>query len=300
MRRTPGLLPHPQSRRQIPRELTTAPCRQSNRPRPPDRCRILAVEDHCQGRRVAPSETRAQRALLTVIFARRQDARREEDGPAALAGVVTRVRDGGDRLAAGAGERRGGSRPRRASPTLRQRATLPPPAARLPANLSRLWREPSPVPRSFLVIPRPCPEPGQGRAARRAEGMPRAACAPSNRTTGGMVVGGRWCRCWVQIGGIGVTRHRPGCCTCVLHPSGLTLKRQQSGRSLIPCLQRACRSEHIVADLVLVDLALPVDQASCPWLLWSGMWSATQRSARVASTAVVTAALARSTECHGK
>ena len=140
------------------------------------------------------------------------------------------------------------------------------------------------------------------RAGRPAalEGMPRAACAPPNRTTGGMVVGGRWCRCWVQIGGIGVTRHRPGCCTCVLHPSGLTLKRQQSGRSLIPCLQRACRSEHIVADLVLVDLALPVDQASCPWLLWSGMWSATQRSARVASTAVVTAALARSTECHGK
>jgi len=32
---------------------------------------------------------------LTVIFARRQDARREEDGPVALAGAVTRVRDGG-------------------------------------------------------------------------------------------------------------------------------------------------------------------------------------------------------------
>jgi hypothetical protein len=51
-----------------------------------------------------------------VIFARRQDARREEDGPAALADAVTGMRDGGDRLAAGAGERRGGSRPRRASP----------------------------------------------------------------------------------------------------------------------------------------------------------------------------------------
>jgi hypothetical protein len=59
----------------------------------------------------------------------------------------------------------------------------------------------------------------------------------SMRTTGSMVVGGRYCRCRVQIGGIAVSGHRPGCCTCVLHRSGLTLKRQQSGRSLIPCLQ---------------------------------------------------------------
>jgi hypothetical protein len=46
----------------------------------------------------------AQGTTLTVIFARRQDARREEDGPATLAGEVTEVRDGGDRLAAGAGK----------------------------------------------------------------------------------------------------------------------------------------------------------------------------------------------------
>jgi hypothetical protein len=41
----------------------------------------LAVEDHSQEWRVA---------LLTVIFARRHDARREEDGPAVLATAVTR------------------------------------------------------------------------------------------------------------------------------------------------------------------------------------------------------------------
>jgi Insertion element 4 transposase N-terminal len=47
---------------------------------------------------------------------RRQDARREENGPAALAGAVTRVRYGENQLAAGAGERRGGGGPRRALP----------------------------------------------------------------------------------------------------------------------------------------------------------------------------------------
>jgi hypothetical protein len=47
--------------------------------------------------------TRPQGALLTVICARRHDARREEDGPAALAGAVTRVRDGGDRQASSGG-----------------------------------------------------------------------------------------------------------------------------------------------------------------------------------------------------
>jgi hypothetical protein len=51
-----------------------------------------------------------------VIFARRQNARRGEGGPAALAGAVTRSRDGGDCLVAGAGERRCGGGPRRASP----------------------------------------------------------------------------------------------------------------------------------------------------------------------------------------
>jgi hypothetical protein len=59
---------------------------------------------------------------LTASFRGDRIARRVEDGPAALAGAVTGVRDGGDRLEAGAGERRCGGGPRRASPTLRQRA----------------------------------------------------------------------------------------------------------------------------------------------------------------------------------
>jgi len=54
---------------------------------------------------------------LTVIFARRHNARREEDDPVVPAGAVTRVRNGGDRLAAGAGNgaaavARAGARPR--------------------------------------------------------------------------------------------------------------------------------------------------------------------------------------------
>jgi hypothetical protein len=28
---------------------------------------------------------------------------------------------------------------------------------------------------------------------------------------------GRWCRCWIQIGGIVVTGHPPRCCTWLLH-----------------------------------------------------------------------------------
>ena len=59
--------------------------------RPPDRCRGLAVEDHRQGWRVAQSKTRAQRASLTVIFARRENARREEDGPVSSRGRGHRV-----------------------------------------------------------------------------------------------------------------------------------------------------------------------------------------------------------------
>ena len=46
------------------------------------------------------------------------------------------------------------------------------PAARLPGNLSRLRREPSLVQRLASVIRRPCPEPGRGRTAWRAEGVP--------------------------------------------------------------------------------------------------------------------------------
>jgi hypothetical protein len=108
-----------------------------------------------------------------VIFARRQDARREEDGPAALASAVTEVRDGGDRPAAGAGERRCGGGPRRASPTQRQRAWAAAHQRRdSPASPGRLRREPSPVQRSPSVDPALCPDLDQGRTARRAEGVP--------------------------------------------------------------------------------------------------------------------------------
>src|SRR5712691_4166457 len=54
----------------ISRTLVTRHC-----PRPPDRCRGLAVEDHTQGWRVAPSQTRPQGAPLDCDLARREDAR---------------------------------------------------------------------------------------------------------------------------------------------------------------------------------------------------------------------------------
>jgi hypothetical protein len=54
--------------------------------RPSDRCRGLAGKDQCQGS--APlAGTRPWRALDGDL-SRREDARREEDGPAALAGTV--------------------------------------------------------------------------------------------------------------------------------------------------------------------------------------------------------------------
>jgi len=75
----------------------------STLPRPPHRRGILPGKIHqCPGQRVAPSETRAQRAPLTVIFARRQDGWREEDGRSALAGAGTR-RYGLHRQRTGAG-----------------------------------------------------------------------------------------------------------------------------------------------------------------------------------------------------
>jgi hypothetical protein len=95
-----------------------------------------------------------------------------EDSPAAVAGAVTRVRDGGVRLAAGAGERRGGSRPRRAPPSAEAAGYTAAPAARLPRHPGRLQWEPLARPTLPLVVPRLCTEPGQGRTARRAEGVP--------------------------------------------------------------------------------------------------------------------------------
>ena len=50
----------------------------------------LAGQDHSPGSALAQQATRRRRALdLTVIFARRHDARRVEDGSVALAGAVT-------------------------------------------------------------------------------------------------------------------------------------------------------------------------------------------------------------------
>jgi hypothetical protein len=93
----------------------------------------------------------------------------------ALVGSVIRVRDGGACLAAGAGERRCGGGPRRASSTLRQRAWA----------AAHRGRDSPPTPTAnganprlsdtSLVIPRYWPEPGQGRTAWRAEGVPLTA-----------------------------------------------------------------------------------------------------------------------------
>jgi hypothetical protein len=50
----------------------------------------LAGQDHSPGYALAQQATRRRRALdLTVIFARRHDVRRVEDGSVALAGAVT-------------------------------------------------------------------------------------------------------------------------------------------------------------------------------------------------------------------
>jgi hypothetical protein len=58
--------------------------RRSLLPRLPDRCRVLPRKIRVQGER---SEfTQAQRAPLTLILARRQNARREEDGPVSFRG----------------------------------------------------------------------------------------------------------------------------------------------------------------------------------------------------------------------
>jgi hypothetical protein len=78
----------------------------------------LAGEARCQGSARSEAEGRIRPqavAPLTGSFRGDRIARRGEDGPAALAGAVIGVRDGGTRLAAGTGERRCGGGPRRAS-----------------------------------------------------------------------------------------------------------------------------------------------------------------------------------------
>jgi hypothetical protein len=75
------------------------------------------VEDQCQGWRLRHRVSDAPSgAPLTVIFARRQDARREEDGPVRYAGAVTGQLQGLLHRPAGAGQLTGvRRRARRAS-----------------------------------------------------------------------------------------------------------------------------------------------------------------------------------------
>jgi hypothetical protein len=112
----------------------------------------------------------AGRSALDSELSRRQDARRVEDGPTALAGTVTRMRDGGGPLAAGAGGTALRRRPAPCVPNAKAAGLgRRPPAARLPANPSRLRREP---------LARPTPSLGEPRAHARSParaGRPRRA-----------------------------------------------------------------------------------------------------------------------------
>ena len=105
--------------------------------RPSDSRRDLPRKITAQGWARAPiaSATRAQRAPLTVNLARRQDARREEDGQPALAGVVTRCcgesparRVGVQRCGAACRARRVASRRKRRSRPQRRRGAKTPTA----------------------------------------------------------------------------------------------------------------------------------------------------------------------------
>jgi len=103
----------------------------------------------------SPQATCPRARPLTVIFARRHDARREEDGPAALAGPVTRVRNGEGRRTAGAGERRGGSGPRRCAAALEAAGQAAAPQRRdSPATPAASGAAPSTVHAFPLVITR--------------------------------------------------------------------------------------------------------------------------------------------------
>jgi hypothetical protein len=97
----------------------------------------FAVEDQCQGWRLRHRRRRRARgAPLMVISARRQDARREEDGLATGAGASAGVRYGGWlgwRLVRGNGG--AGSGPRRCAVALEAAGQAAPPVtARLPAT----------------------------------------------------------------------------------------------------------------------------------------------------------------------
>ncbi len=112
---------------------------------PADRCRFLPGEFGVKGGACATRRTRAQRAPDDEL-SRRQDVWREKDGPAALAGTVTRGVTAGTVWRQGLGTAPAGSGLRRPS-ALGQRAGPVLPAARLLANPSRLRREPPPIQR---------------------------------------------------------------------------------------------------------------------------------------------------------
>ncbi len=140
--------------------------------RPPRQVPDLAVEDHCQGG--APAAKRG-RTTLTVIFARRHNARREEDGPATGAGAATGVRNGGWpgwRQVRGNGG--AGTGPRRCAVALEAAGQAAPPAtARLPAAPASYGADSPGRPAHPPCAARaPLHESGQGRTAWRAEGVP--------------------------------------------------------------------------------------------------------------------------------
>ena len=93
----------------------------------------LAGEGHSQGsaRSEAEGRDRRERPLLRAFAATACSARGGRPGHSGRRGPKM-VRDSENRLASGAGERRGGGSPRHASPTQRQRAGPPPPGGETP------------------------------------------------------------------------------------------------------------------------------------------------------------------------
>ncbi len=141
-------------------------------PRPPDRCRGLAVEDQCQGG--APAAKRG-RTTLTVIFARRQDARREEDGPVGLRWRGHRAALGPAPPAAGAGELTGVRRRARRASARRGAAGRRPTVGKLPtalplcAGTALASRSHAFFPMAFVLA---TADPAPGPDGWRAEGAP--------------------------------------------------------------------------------------------------------------------------------
>jgi hypothetical protein len=154
---------------------------ESSLARPLDRCRFFAVEDHSQEWCVAPSEGRdrdatvcdARSALFTVIFARRHDARREEDGPAALAGAITGVRDGGDRPGGWCEVTARRHRPAPVRGSARGSGSgCRPHSGETPATSAANGAAPSNRSCTPWRMHAPCSEPGRGRRPACPEGVP--------------------------------------------------------------------------------------------------------------------------------